>query len=112
MGPAIRHSLVPLLGKAMSDSSEGCYHAGWMDGTEYIVPELCRRAVATGQPQFWGMGEVKPKRAIGLIWLAGQLGSWADLDRTGGGYIPHPSLPIPTKYAEVIESQHATPFLT
>src|SRR5437762_13129857 len=111
MDDATRHSLLQLLGKAMSDISEDCYHAGWMDGAEYIVPEWCRRAVATGRPQFWGMGEVKPERAIGLIWLAGQLGSWADLDRSRGGYIPHPSLPIPPKYADVIESQHATPYL-
>src|SRR5690348_3596486 len=107
MDEATRQTLVQQLGAAMSDISEDCYYAGWLDGTQYLVPELCRRAAATGQAQFWGHGEVTPELARGLIALAEQIGSWADLDEAGVGYVPHQPFPIPPEYTEAVEREQA-----
>src|SRR5262245_48140399 len=85
MDDVTRHALVQQLGRAMSDVSEDCYCAGWLGGTEYFVPELCRRAAATGRPQYWGHGEVTPERAAGLLALAELLRCWADLDEAWVG---------------------------
>lgn len=105
MDDAARHALVQQLGEAMSDVSEECYHAGWLGGTEYFVPELCRRAVATGRAQPWGHGEVTPERARTLIELAARAGCWADLDEPGIGYEPFQPFPIPPEYLAALERE-------
>jgi hypothetical protein len=102
MDDATRHALLQLLGNAISDISEECYCAGWMIGTEYFVPELCRRAEATGQTQFWGHGEVTPEQARGLVALAEIVGSWANLNQAGVRYVPHNPFPVPPQYAQVL----------
>jgi len=103
MDDGTRHSLLQILGDEMSDISEDCYCAGWLGSTEYFVPELCRRAVESGQIQLWGAGEVTPERAKGLIALAEQIGCWADLDEQAVGYVPHQPFPVPKHLADAIE---------
>jgi hypothetical protein len=105
MDETTRSALVQLLGQAMSDISEDCYCASWLGGTEYSVPELCRRAIATGQTQYWGHGQVTPAQARGLTFLAEQIGAWADLDEPGDGYVPHDPFPIPQQYVEAIDRE-------
>lgn len=83
MDERTRHALLQLLGKAMSDISEECFYAGWLGGTEDEVPELCRRAIETDQPQVWGQGTITPDQAIGLNYIAEQLGYWAIWTDTG-----------------------------
>lgn len=97
-----RRTLIRRLGELMSGVSESCYYAGWLAGTEYCVPELCRRAVATGEPQPWGHGVITPDQAAELAALAGQLGHWATLDDDGTGYMRHDPFPIPEKYAAAL----------
>lgn len=105
MDAAIRHALLQQLGEAMSEISEQCYYAGWLGGTEYLVPELCIRALATGQTQAWGHSEVTPGRAGELISLAEKVGSWANLDEAGVGFVPHQPFPMPREYAESVERE-------
>lgn len=100
-------ALLRRLGDAMSDLSERCYYAGWMSGTEYVVPELCRRAAATGEAQPWGQGEVTAGDAAELLSLAHRVGTWADLDEAGTGYVPFQPYPVPAKYQEEIEREIA-----
>lgn len=99
--------LIPVLGREMSDISEDCYCAGWLVGTEYIVPELCRRAMATGEVQHWGHGEVTPERASGLMKLASLIGGWVDYDLNSGGYKLFEPFPIPPEHLLVIEREAA-----
>jgi hypothetical protein len=106
---AERHPLVQRLGQMMSDISEDCYYAGWLGGTEYLVPELCRRVVQTGQAVVWGHGVITPERAAELIALADQIGSWADLDEPGVGYVPFHPFPVPEEYVAAIEREQASP---
>ena len=89
MDEATRHSLVQLLGGAMSDISEDCWSAGWLTGGEDFIPELCRRAVATGLPQKFGQGYVTAERARGLVYLAEHIGCWANWDPNADEYVPH-----------------------
>jgi hypothetical protein len=89
----------------MNDLSEACYYAGWLNGTEYFVPELCRRAIATGNPQPWGHGVVTPEHATKLRTLADQLGHWADLDQPGVGYVPFQPFPVPTEYLASLDRE-------
>lgn len=96
--------LIQTLGDLMSDVSEDCYYAGWLGGTEHVVPELCRRALATNAVQFWGHGEVTPERADRLWQVAAELGHWVDLDEAGVGYVP---FPVPVDVAEQINRDHA-----
>lgn len=105
MTPETRNAILQLLGNEMSDISEDCYCAGWLGGTEYFVPELCRRANATGQTQHWGRGEVTPELALGLMALAEQIGSWADLNDDATGYVPFQPFPIPPHYREEIDRE-------
>lgn len=91
----------------MSDVSEECYYAGWMLGTEYVVPELCRRALDSGEPQPWGDGEVTPEQARELTELADRLGSWADLEEQGIGYVQHDPFPLSPEQLEVVERERA-----
>jgi len=108
MDEAERHALVQRLGQEMSDISEDCYCAGWLGGTEYIVPELCRRAVASGQPQFWGHGEITPELARELVALAERAGCWADTDYHSVGYDPFQPFPIPPEYIEDVEREQSS----
>jgi len=108
MEDATRHALLQQLGAAMSAISEDCYCAGWLGGTEYLVPELCRRAASAKQTQYWGHGEVTPEQAFGLIALAELVGSWADLDEAGVGYEPHQPFPLPPEYARAIDSEQSS----
>lgn len=111
MDDAERHALVQRLGQEMSAISEESYYAGWQGGTEYIVPELCRRAVESGSTQYWGHGEVTPKRARELIALAEQIGCWADTDYYSIGYDPFQPFPIPHEYVDEIERELSFPVL-
>jgi hypothetical protein len=110
MDEATKHALVQQLGDAMSDISEECYCAGWLGGTEYIVPELCRRAILSGQTQYWGFGEVTPEQARKLWELADRIGCWADTDFESVGYEPFQPFPIPAEYAEAIEREQSSRF--
>lgn len=107
MDDATRHALVQLLGNAMSDVSEECWCAGWLGGTEHIVPELCRRALASRQTSCWGRWEVTLERARGLQALADHIGSWANLDNDATGYIAFQPFPIPSEYLESIEREQS-----
>lgn len=68
------------LGNLMSETSEECWAAGWMAGTEDVLPALCWLAVNTNEPQVWGMGLIQVDWAKSLIDTAEQLGGWADYD--------------------------------
>ncbi len=103
MDEATKHALVQQLGEAMSEISEDCYCAGWLGGTEYMVPELCRRAIVSGLTQYWGHGEITPEQAHKLWELAERIGSWADTDFASIGYDPFQPFPIPPEYADAIE---------
>ncbi len=103
MDDATRHAVLQILGNAMSDISEESYCAGWATGTEYIVPELCRRALDSGQPERWGRWEVTPETARGLTHLAGELGCWATLNDSGTGYVPHQPFPVPAVYLAALD---------
>jgi hypothetical protein len=103
MDEATRHELVQQLGQKMSDISEECYCAGWLGDTEYMVPELCRRAIASGQPQQWGHGAISPDQALDLFNLADRIGCWADSDDDSVGYKPFQPFPIPLEYLKAIE---------
>jgi|GEM_PF-1742864 len=93
------------LGQLMSDLSEDCYCAGWLIGTEYLVPELCRRAIETGAPQYWGHGEVSPEQARRLQDIADSVGHWANLDDEAKNYIPFDPFPIPATYIESLDPE-------
>jgi hypothetical protein len=110
MDDATRHALLQILGNAMSDISEDSYCAGWLGGAEYCVPELCRRALASGEPQFWGHGEVTPDQARGLMALAEIVGSWANLDEAMTGYVPFQPFPVPELYVQGIEADQSSEF--
>src|SRR5437660_8824985 len=94
MGHTVDHHLVQELGAAMSELSEACYCAGWIGDCEDEIPELCRRALATGVPQPWGHGEVTPEIARRLTMLAERAGAWADLHPQDDTYVPY--CPTPT----------------
>jgi hypothetical protein len=107
MDEATRHAWVQQLGREMSQISETCYCAGWLVGTEYLVPELCRRAVESGQTQYWGHGEVLPVQALRLWELAERIGCWTNVDTASLGYVPFQPFPIPPKYVEDIDREQA-----
>jgi len=110
MEDAERRTLVQQLGQAMSDISEDCYCAGWLGGTEYFVPELCRRAVESGRTQYWGHGEVTPEQARELVALAQRAGCWADTDYYSVGYDPFQPFPMPPEYVEAIERAQSSEY--
>jgi hypothetical protein len=105
MDEATRHAWVQQLGREMSGISEYCYCAGWLVDTEYILPELCRRAMESGQAQYWGFGEVTPVQAQRLWELAERIGCWANVDAASFGYVPFQPFPMPPKYVEVIDRE-------
>ena len=84
----------------MSSISEEAYYAGWYDGTEYYVPELCRRAIRTQRPQRWSRAIVTPGQAQELMGIVGTLGHWVKLNDEGTGYEPFDPFPIPLEYRQ------------
>ena len=108
MGDAVDDNLVQQLGAAMSELSEECYCAGWMSGSEDAIPELCRRALATGLAQHWGHGVVTPEVARMLTTLAERAGAWADLHPQDDMYIPYrPTAPVPPAMASALDREQA-----
>src|SRR5687768_6899175 len=108
MGDAVDDILVQQLGAAMSDLSEECYYASWMSGSEDVIPELCRRALATGIPQHWGHGHVTPDTARRLTDLAERAGAWADLHPQDDTYVPYqPRTPVPPEMAAALDRAQA-----
>lgn len=107
MDEQTRNSLIQQLGTAMSDVSEACYCAAWLVGTEDLLPELCRRAIKSGQPQRWGHGQVTPAVARGLWLLAEQAGAWADLDPQGAGYVAHHPFPLRSGVADALDRRES-----
>ena len=102
-----RAELIQTLGDQMSEISEDCYCAGWLGGTEHLVPELCRRALESNAVQIWGNGEVTPERAAGLWQGAKELGHWVDLDEPGVGYVPFNPFPVPAEVVAEIGREQA-----
>lgn len=100
-----REDLIRRLGDLMSQVSQECYYAGWLGGTEYLVPELCRRALASGHSQPWGHGAVTPALARILYDMAEQLGHWVDTDEMSVGYVPFNPFPIPTEYIAALDRE-------
>jgi hypothetical protein len=91
-------SLIETLGRSMSDISEEAYCAGWYCGTEYYVPELCRRAIRAQQPQPWSRAIITPGRAQELLEIVRTLGHWVKLNDEGTGYEPFDPFPTPLEY--------------
>lgn len=91
------------LGDAMSEVSEECWNAGWLDGTEHMLPELCRRASESGTDQRWGRGTITPSRARELQGLARRAGTWAALDEQGIGYVPFEPWPLPNAMLQELD---------
>lgn len=104
MDDEAHYQLLQQLGDAMSAISERCWFAGWLAGTEYLVPELCRRSAASGSAQPWGRGEVTPGEALQLLELAACLGTWADLG-DHQEFIPHQPFPVPPEHAEALDRE-------
>jgi hypothetical protein len=100
-----REGLIRRLGELMSGVSERCCYAGWLVDSEYFVPELCRRALASGQPQPWGHGTVEPAEAQDLTAIATQLGHWVTLDHAGVGYVRHDPFPIPAAHLAALDEE-------
>jgi len=75
--PVTREELIDILGQAMSDVSEDCWCAGWLDDTEEDLPKLVAEALRTGEPQPWGLGGyVSPEAARHLAGMRERLGAW------------------------------------
>ena len=103
-----KHSgdLLYRIGEEMSDVSQDCWNATWMEGTEWYVPALCARAVQSGEPQPWGQYDVSPERARSLVALADALGSWAAFgDETADSalYVSFNPWPTPKAVLEAMD---------
>jgi len=109
MDEATWHDLIQQLGAAMSDVSEECYCAGWLGGTEDVLPELCRRAIETGRPQRWGHGEVTPATARKLWAIAERAGTWADQHPQDDSYVPYRPFPLVPGVAEEVDREQSPP---
>lgn len=94
--------LIDILGDLMSNASEECYSAGWYEGSEYIIPALCIKAVKMGTPRPWAQGEVSPEMASLLIAISDKIGCWVTLNESANGYIKFNPFPTPAKYCEEI----------
>lgn len=85
-----RDEAIQMMGDIMSEISERCYCAGWMDGTEEVVPQLVAEALSTGQDQGWCMNELRLHEAKHLKALNDYLGHWVDFNMGDGPtYIPY-----------------------
>lgn len=102
---ATKQGLVEFLGEAMSKISEESWYAGWVGGTEHYVPELCRRAIASGVSQIWGAGSVTPVQARGLCYVADKIGSCVNYGVETHGYVQYQPFPIPANVATDIDRQ-------
>jgi hypothetical protein len=69
---ALREFAKAALFRTMSDLSETCWCAGWMDGTEYALWD----AVEKNQPVWWGMEEVRQRDIDDLRRLRELSGGW------------------------------------
>lgn len=83
--------LIVLLGQLMSEASEQCWCAGWLMGTEELLPAACRDIVAGNvkfEPNKFVFGyETLPFDDAQLMCsIADQLGHWVDFDNKP--YIP------------------------
>jgi len=86
------------LGEAMAGLSEACYAAGWYQGTEHLIPALCRRVLETGRAQPWARGEVTLAMAQSLSALAEELGHWANRKDGTNGFVPFDPFPTPPEH--------------
>jgi len=100
-------TLTEVLGELMSAVSEDCYCAGWMEGTEYVVPELCRRVMKLHRPHPWAHGELGPGMAAVLMTIADKLGHWATLNEGSTGFVPFDPWPTPAKYVKDLDEWKA-----
>ena len=98
-----RPQLLHTLGDLMSGLSETCYQAAWMVGTEYMLPELCRRAIESDEPQPWARGTVTPAVARHLSELADELGGWVRRGKGGTGYLLFNPFPTPERFVEELD---------
>jgi hypothetical protein len=96
-------TLTQVLGELMSAISEDCYAAGWMNGTEYLVPALCQRVLKINRPQPWAHGELGPGMAALLQTIADKPGHWANLDKQGVGYVSFNPFPTPSEYVKELD---------
>ena len=69
-----------LLSDTMSDISERCWAAGWMDGTEEMLPNLCAEAIETNAAVIWGQDVVTVAEAQFMTAIAAHIGAWVDMD--------------------------------
>ncbi len=95
-------TLTDVLGELMSAVSEDCYNAGLMEGTEYVVPELCHRVARLQRPLPWAHGNLGPGLAAVLMKIADRLGHWANLSEVGN-YVAFEPWPIPKEYIDEID---------
>lgn len=72
--------LIKTLAVCMSDISEACWCAGWLNFMEEVLPGLCAEAVSTGEPVAWGQGHIDVSEARLMIALAESCGRWATYD--------------------------------
>lgn len=93
-----RKDLTKVLGELMSVVSQDTHCAGWLMGTEFFVPELCKRVLKTNRANPWGFGELGPGMAAVLQTIADKLGHWATTEERGPGYVPFNPFPIPKEY--------------
>ena len=91
------------LGKTMLAICKRCQCDGWLQGTEYIVPELCKRIIARQKPHPWGNDEISLDEARSLTATANELGHWVDLDVRNQAYIPFDPFPFPKEYADKLD---------
>jgi hypothetical protein len=99
--------LIAELGRLMSDCSEDCHYAGWLGDTEYLVPELCRRALETAEPQPWGHGKVSPQLAARMTAIAKELGHWVVLNDLGVGFEPFDPFPVPPEILKELDKERS-----
>lgn len=60
------------LAQAISDLSEDCWCAGWLDDCEHVLWEM----LGITEPREWGMGYVTPEDAAKLKALSDEAGGW------------------------------------
>lgn len=100
-----RKRLRDQLGHEMSRISKECYYAEWLRNSEYVVPELCRRALQDMEAQPWGCGEVTPERAARLVALAAELGHWVSYDFRSQKFQPFNPFPVPELFLSSLVHQ-------
>ncbi len=105
MDEQTRYGLLQLLGDAMSAISEEAYCASWLPRTASIIHELCRRAVEEQRPQIWGNAELTPPRAKAMIFIAEQIGAWANLNGAGPGYVEFQPYPLSPDIEQAVEQE-------